>query len=295
MEKGKDPKRKHASFLAMIIAFAGLSLYTVLAFFNTNNMYIDQSLLVSALKGNDVSLKEFSDVPFDCYTCPEPRSRYADCEKLWEHDRCPLDENDSSSRSGSDEDNGDNEGNEEPSEPVFEDVPFTHKNAEAIEAMYYLGIVGGYGDGTFKPENPINRAEFLKILTTAIDADFGGLVLQNCFTDVTDEWFSTFICYAKHVGWVNGYQDGTFKPEQGVSKAEAVKMALEAFGLGKCEEVVSKPFADADLDDWFTPYACKAKEEGVVESTALFGPHVKLTRGEICQIVYNIMVVLGQI
>ena len=178
---------------------------------------------------------------------------------------------------------------EEEKKQIFKDVVSNHKNAVAIESLYNLGILAGYTDGTFKPENTINRAEFLAILSNAVEADFAGKKLENCFTDVKTEWFAAFACYAKEAGWVKGYDDGSFKPGQNVAKAEAVKIIFAAMEYPLCKDVKTAPYTDVEITSWMAPYACAAKEGGIVAGKTLYMPLYEITRGDTAQLIYNTM------
>ena len=94
------------------------------------------------------------------------------------------------------------------------------------------GIVEGYGDGSFGYELKVNRAEMLKILIGAAGTDVPAEYDNHvCFDDVeAGLWYTRYICYAKEKGWVEGYSDNTFKPQQNIVTAEAVKILLQAFG-----------------------------------------------------------------
>ncbi|MDP2642317.1 MAG: S-layer homology domain-containing protein [Candidatus Peregrinibacteria bacterium] len=178
---------------------------------------------------------------------------------------------------------------EDAKKQIFKDVPVNHKNAAAIESLYNFGILTGYSDGNFKPDNTINRAEFLVILSNAVDADFAGKKLENCFSDVKTEWFAAFVCYAKEAGWVNGYADGTFKPGQSVAKAEAVKIIFAATNYPLCADIKVDPYIDVPADSWMAPYACAAKEGNIVSGKTLYTPFYSVTRGDSAQLIYNTM------
>lgn len=172
---------------------------------------------------------------------------------------------------------------------IFTDVSSDHINGEAIEALYDKGIIKGYLNGDFQPDNTINRAEFMVVVTNAVDSDFGGLTLGDCCTDVSDEWYATFMCYGKQEGWIKGYSDGSCRPESNVTRAEAIKIAYEAMDFDVCESVEEVPFPDVETDDWFAPYACAAKEGGVIAKAGQFNGNVALTRAQVSQIVYNML------
>ncbi len=111
----------------------------------------------------------------------------------------------------------------------FSDVPTDHPYQESINYAQENGIVQGFPNGTFKPDQKINRAELTKII---IEANFEDSEIygENCFSDVKDEWFAKYICTAKREGVVKGYEDGSFKPAQNVSFVEAAKIILLGIG-----------------------------------------------------------------
>jgi hypothetical protein len=139
----------------------------------------------------------------------------------------------------------------------FFDVPKEHTYFDAIEYVKSNGIVQGYSDGTFKPDNTINRAEFLKILIEAQFKDSSDV--ESCtgqsFHDVpTNEWYSKYACFAKSQGIIKGYSDGSFKPNQTISFAEAAKIVVNTM-IGKTEEGVGR--------SWETPFVTELDERGI--------------------------------
>ena len=71
---------------------------------------------------------------------------------------------------------------------TFSDVSPGHANQGAIEYLVYTGTLQGYSDGTFQPENSINRAELMKVLVAGQGIDPDADTYQNCFPDVTTDW-----------------------------------------------------------------------------------------------------------
>ncbi|PIZ75475.1 hypothetical protein COY05_03885 [Candidatus Peregrinibacteria bacterium CG_4_10_14_0_2_um_filter_38_24] len=126
----------------------------------------------------------------------------------------------------------------------FSDITAQELYPEAIQFLYNNQVVKGYDDGTFKPENTINRAEMIKIiaeaklkynnLSSSFLEDYSSL---NCFTDVpTYEWYTKYVCYGKEQGWIIGYENGQyFRPENAVSFVEALKITFEGFDLSYIE------------------------------------------------------------
>ena len=105
---------------------------------------------------------------------------------------------------------------------TFKDVDPTHWYANAIGYMEQYGIITGYADGTFRPNAPITRAEF-----AAIASRFDVLITGEpvAFTDVASTyWARDYISFAAAKGWIKGYPDATFKPENNITRAEVVTL-----------------------------------------------------------------------
>lgn len=177
---------------------------------------------------------------------------------------------------------------------TFTDIYSSHRNYNAIKFLTYLGVLEGYSDGTFKPNNEINRAELMKVMVYGWlgeqpDAD----EYSDCFPDVKDEWFAPYVCYAKERGWVQGYRDGNFYPANTVSKVEALKMILEAYGVDVPESASLKdlPYKDVYSSSWYAPYLKAAYDMGLLEETgASFEPNDGRTRAEVSEEIYRLLV-----
>jgi len=158
----------------------------------------------------------------------------------------------------------------------FTDVS-TNAYADAIDYLKDKAIVSGYADGTFKPDNPINRAEFMKIVMGAkFSADLSAGVEQYCFFDVHDAWYAPYVCLGKIKGIVGGYPDGTFKPAQYISFVEAAKILAETYGL----EITSGGV-------WYEGYVKALQEDNYIPSTV--GTLTKnITRAEMAELIWRI-------
>jgi hypothetical protein len=113
--------------------------------------------------------------------------------------------------------------------PAFSDIDLSpYKNA--IEFVKSEGIVDGYPDGTYRPDNKINRAEFTKILTqTAFSNDLISYIATACFKDVSaNTWFAKYVCLAKDKTVIGGYPDNTFRADKNINVAESLKITLSA-------------------------------------------------------------------
>ena len=102
----------------------------------------------------------------------------------------------------------------------FDVIPEAWYN-NAISTLSNMGIINGYEDGSFRPDNPITRAELTKIAVSFFGSA-GNNFKSSSFTDVADgAWYSSFIAAAEELGLVKGYGDGTFLPDNLITRAEA--------------------------------------------------------------------------
>ncbi len=110
---------------------------------------------------------------------------------------------------------------------AFPDVVPGSWYADSVAALRAMGVLQGYPDGTFQPSAPVSRAEFAAIVTR-----FRSLKeAKNSFPDVpAGHWAEDEIASAHACGWVEGYPDGTFRPEAAITRAEAVKMVNGMLG-----------------------------------------------------------------
>ena len=105
----------------------------------------------------------------------------------------------------------------------------------AIDFFKDNGVIHGYPDGEFKPDQCVNRVEFLKMLYLAANEDVSAdPKVENIFSDASvDEWYWPFLAHGVGEGDVEGYEDGTFRPDECVIRVEAIKLAVLAFNDGK--------------------------------------------------------------
>lgn len=91
----------------------------------------------------------------------------------------------------------------------------------AVSTLSSMGIVKGHNDGTFAPNTPITRAEFAAIAARFDDKNTD---TSSKFTDIASHWAKNEIGIAANKGWINGYPDGTFRPNQYITRAEAMTL-----------------------------------------------------------------------
>lgn len=182
---------------------------------------------------------------------------------------------------------------------IFTDLPHEHDYYSAVSYLNQKGVLNGYSDGSFKPDNTINRAEVLKVIFvgSAIDApaEFGKSVFEDVMDDV---WYAPFVMKAYELGIVSGDGvDGGFHGERNVNKAEFLKMLLEANQIKQeVLESVTGSAADVPADSWYAPYVNYAASVGVIDPDANgnLEPNKALTRAEVANMIYLLNLVKGK-
>ena len=158
----------------------------------------------------------------------------------------------------------------------FSDVHDLHINQEAIQYLQSREVIEGYGDNTYKPENRINRAEFVKIIIASkIQNPWG----SYCFKDVKDEWFAKYVCTAKRLGYIQGYPDGTFQPANYINFAEASKIITKSMG------VLSD--TTGTRGEWFAGYVKGLENEKAIPTTVQFFDK-DVSRGEMAEVIWRL-------
>lgn len=179
---------------------------------------------------------------------------------------------------------------------TYTDVPEMRADYIAIEALTDAGIFQGYDDGTFKPDNGVNRAEALKIIFKSAGINPSGGLYATGFSDVPiDAWYAGYVMEGVLKGIISGNPDGTFAGERGVNTAEFLKMTLLSFqtDLSRHQNPADNIAADVPAGAWYMPYLSYAKAVGLVYPDVSYNmyPSKNLTRGECAQIIYKMLVI----
>lgn len=114
---------------------------------------------------------------------------------------------------------------------MFSDVSISTPYRDAIITLSTIGLLKGYEDGTFRPDNTITRAEFTVMVTRALAVD-GVKIDGDIFSDVSNHYAKYNIRTAYDMGIINGMGDGTFRPDAPVTYEQAVKMIVCMLGYG---------------------------------------------------------------
>ncbi|MHA7964859.1 S-layer homology domain-containing protein [Paenibacillus sp. CAU 1782] len=141
-----------------------------------------------------------------------------------------------------------------------------HWAKETVERAVGMGFVNGYGNGTFRPDIQITRAEFVAMAARAFELKAeGGISLQFSDVDEIPAWAKPYASEAGQAGIVTGYNDGSFRPDRPISRAEMAVMIMRLHG-GKLDKDAKPAFADADLlESWAKPSIAAAAQLGVIQ------------------------------
>ncbi len=178
----------------------------------------------------------------------------------------------------------------EVSDGSFPDVSEEHTNSEAIKHYAEAGVINGYPDGTFGPDKPITRGEFVKMLMVYAGnekANTEGVVTGFSDVDAAEgkeaHWAHPHIKTAVDLKIVNGYPDGTFRPDDNVKYEEAIKMMV-CYLNG--EDAAKDKVKGTDLDVYPEGYIRVANEKLMnVNLSSALGENA--SRADVAQILYN--------
>ena len=144
---------------------------------------------------------------------------------------------------------------------TFSDVPKGYWAANYIGYMQQFVIITGYSDGNFRPDAPVTRAEFAAIASRFEKLTEG----SKSFADVPDTyWAARYINFAATRGWVTGYSDGTFKPENPITRAEVAAVTCRLLERSADQTYIRshigelRTFADVTESHWAYWYAMEA-------------------------------------
>ncbi len=140
-------------------------------------------------------------------------------------------------------------------------IPFSDTDTYGTEILNRCGLIDGYDDGTFRPDNIVTRAEAAKMITriTRTEEEMNRLPVPadiQRFSDVPhDHWAAAAIYKAAEEGILSGYDDGSFRPDSYVTEREFVKMAVAACGYGDIAQQQGYPMG----------YVYKAEDLGLFQ------------------------------
>lgn len=184
---------------------------------------------------------------------------------------------------------------------AFPDVPDNYWAACPIDKLALNSIVVGYPDRTFKPDKCVSRAEFATMMVKGYNLNCGGLESKSLFKDVPcHHWANPLIAKAVEDGIMCGYPNNKFKPNQPVSRVEALTAMAHGINCpmdcNKAKQILSQYCDGASVPDWAQIPVAKALESGVLKSSLnpnQIGPCNNASRAEIADMLQNTRVTVG--
>ncbi|MBU8711156.1 fibronectin type III domain-containing protein [Brevibacillus parabrevis] len=170
-----------------------------------------------------------------------------------------------------------------PSEPEIHFTDIAGHWAESyIKRATTKGIASGYPDGTFKPNHPVTRAEFIVMLTGALQLEEEGATLTFTDQDQIGTWAMQSVAKAVKAGIVSGYGDGSFRPNVQITRAEMAVMIARALKLPLNANTVTGFADDESIPQWAKGAVESIHGIGIVDGRGgdRFVPNEKATRAE---------------
>lgn len=166
----------------------------------------------------------------------------------------------------------------------FPDVAADASYYQAVQELSALNIISGYEDGTFKPENLVTRAEITKMIVDALGKTKVAESAKNIATKFSDvqagEWYTGYVATgATTGGFIAGFEDSTFKPNDNVTYVQAQKMLVAALGYEGLAQ---------SAGGWPTGYTSYASQKGITKGVTAMADD-QLTRAQVAQMIDNAM------
>lgn len=164
---------------------------------------------------------------------------------------------------------------------TFPDVETSATYAPAVQALSALGIINGDDNGLFNPDNKVTRAEFTKMAVEALGQGASATAQTTSqFADAANtsqHWAAGYIAQGVSGGWINGYDDTTFGPDDQVTFAQACKMLTAAIGYTAYAE---------QLGGYPAGYVNQASTTGITAGVKANNDD-QLTRAQVAMLIYN--------
>ncbi|MCI8403956.1 MAG: S-layer homology domain-containing protein [Clostridia bacterium] len=164
----------------------------------------------------------------------------------------------------------------------FPDVESTASYAQAVQELSALDIISGYEDGTFKPEGLVTRAEITKMIVDARGEGKSAAASAGTskFSDSVDHWAKGYIAMGVTDGFISGYDDTSFGPDDNVTYVQAQKMLVAALGYDTYAQAQPNPYPGG--------YKLYANSLGITDGVSA-NDDDQLTRAQVAQMIDNAM------
>ncbi|MBD2202120.1 S-layer homology domain-containing protein [Calothrix sp. FACHB-1219] len=166
-----------------------------------------------------------------------------------------------------------------------------------VEALVGKGLISGFPDSSFKPNAPITRAQYAAIIAKTFPPPNGSKVSN--FTDIkSDYWAASAILRAANMGFVSGFPDGTFRPEQNLTKIQAIVSIVNGLQWSGGNSNVLSVYRDrAQIPSYATNAVAVATQKLLVvnyPTTEQLEPLKDISRAEVAALIYQALVAIGQ-
>ena len=172
--------------------------------------------------------------------------------------------------------------------PSLPEIP--NAGADELNTVDHYSYIVGYEDGTVRPEAQVTRAEvatiFFRLLTD--DSRNAGWCQTNNYSDVAaDAWYSNAVSTLSNMGIIVGYEDGTFRPNAPITRAEYAKIAVSFYDIALDDYY--GVFSDVPNGQWYTRYVETAAAIGLIHGMGdgTFAPNKNITRAQACELTNN--------
>ncbi|MGI5921758.1 MAG: S-layer homology domain-containing protein [Syntrophomonadaceae bacterium] len=168
-------------------------------------------------------------------------------------------------------------------ESAFVDLSSAQTDYPYIKYLLDRGVINGYGDGTFRPTARLSRAEMAVLMVRANNLDTSSLPAAPHYQDVSPEfWGYSYIEAATAAGYLKGYADGTFRPDEPVSRAEAAAIILRMTSTPLPEVELPSVVTDVPSNHWARQVVAVAIDSAIMPlaSKTGFAPDIPASRAE---------------
>lgn len=181
---------------------------------------------------------------------------------------------------------------------TFTDVPNTYWAYPFISELGKRGIITGFADGTYQPDQPVNRAQYAALVSTILP---GNQQSPIAFGDVSGTfWAKPSIDKSVSSGFVKGYPSGLYEPAKPISRMEVLLSLVNGFGLGKSsnpEPALAVLQDQAEIPAWARPAVGTAAESGMIvgyPDPKVLNPNQPATRADVAAMLYQALNATGR-
>jgi hypothetical protein len=186
-----------------------------------------------------------------------------------------------------------------PSSPLI-DLPASHWAYPMITELLEQGLVSGFPDGSFRPDQPMTRAEFASQLARTFDLSLKQEAQK--FSDLTlADWATDDIQQSVEMGFLAGYPEGNFLPNQTIDRIQVITALAQGLNLktSSGSRVILRYYKDYDqVPDWATKPLIAATEAGLIVNhpdVSLLAPNRPASRAEVAAMLYRSLVYIGHL